>query len=232
LVDPDLSSLEYRLIAHAAGEHKLISAFKRGNDIHAAMFYNIFKRDPKNEVERKAGGKTPNYCSIYGGGKKKFVSVVLKDMKGLTRKDVERIYYEKVKGAYLAVDDWKEKVIDELHERHKIKNLFGRVREFRKYITQDDEREAINWIIQSSGHDILEIYLMEVVDQLGGEENILLVNEIHDAFVLDCAKDQYKKAAEVVEKVGHNLNILIEERFGVRMRVPILAEAKILKEWK
>lgn len=232
LVDPDLSSLEYRLIAHIAREHRLISAFKKGEDIHINMFKRLFNRQPKDDAERKAGGKTPNYVSIYGGGADKFISAIQKRIKGLTNQEIKKIFFSKVRGAYPAVDDWKKEVIDDLHNTGKIRNLFGRVRTFENAVSYDEEREAINWIIQSSGHDILEVFLMEVADRLPKSDEILLVDEIHDAFIFDCSSQTWKQVADVVNEVGSNLNPLIEERFGVRMRVPILAEAKVLKVWK
>ena len=67
IVYPDLSSLEYRLIAHHTGERSLIRAFRNDEDIHANLYKRLFGQAHKNKDERKIA-KTANYAEIYGAG--------------------------------------------------------------------------------------------------------------------------------------------------------------------
>jgi DNA polymerase I-like protein with 3'-5' exonuclease and polymerase domains len=112
--------------------------------------------------------------------------------------------------------------------------MFGRVREFEGEITPDIEREAINWVIQSAGHDILIIFILELLDRFEAEglDKTLLAAELHDEPVFDAPADQWERGARIVEEVGLNLNQLILESFGVDISVPIFAECKVLERWK
>jgi DNA polymerase I-like protein with 3'-5' exonuclease and polymerase domains len=112
--------------------------------------------------------------------------------------------------------------------------MFGRVREFEGMIGQDIEREAINWAIQSAGHDILIIFILELLDRFeqAGLDRILLVAELHDEPVFDAPADQWEQGAKIVEEVGLDLHRLILESFGVNVTVPIFSECKVLEKWK
>lgn len=226
LLYTDLSALEYRLIAHAAREGKLIQAFKSNADIHLLAYEYIFGKVAKDKAERKLG-KTCNYAGVYGCGLGKFVTLTELD------EDVASKAFSKLGSLYPFVGEWKDNIIYDLKRTGRVANLFGRIREFSGRISQDAEREAINWIIQSSGHDILKIYLMESADALEQlEPRPLLINETHDSFTVDCQKEVAEEAYTIVQNVSNSLNKLIEEIFGVTMRVPITSEVKLLEVWE
>lgn len=229
LLYSDLSSLEYRLIAHASGENKLIQIFNKDEDIHKSAYREIFKRDATSEVERKLG-KTANYAGVYECGIWKFINLT-----GLPESEA-RIIFERLKNLYPKVNFWKREVIYQLRATGVVFNLFGRSRYFPGKITPEIEREAINWIIQSSGHDVLKIYLMESMDILSSrfpkEVCPLLINESHDSFTLDSKLEVVEEAYKIITDVSNKLNSLINEIFGVKLKVPITAKVKILEVWE
>ena len=225
LVHTDLSGIEYRLIAHTSRDRSLVRLFKNGEDIHSFAYRKMFGRDPIDKVERKVG-KTANFGGVYGCAFNKFSTLT-----GLTGPE-GREAYKVVSGMYPGVEEWKQRVISDLRRNGTIRNLFGRVRYFSS-ATMDDEREAINWIIQSSGHDILKIYSMELCDRLTKAElfRTLLISEVHDSNTFDSPADEYERARDIVLTLANNLNPLIEYYYGVQIRVPIIAEVEVMEHW-
>ena len=225
LVHTDLSGIEYRLIGHTSRDRSLCKIFNNGEDIHSFAYRKMFGRDPIDKVERKVG-KTANFGGVYGCAFNKFSTLT-----GLVGPE-GREAYKVVSGMYPGVEEWKQRVIADLRRDGTIRNLFGRVRYFSS-ATMDDEREAINWIIQSSGHDILKIYSMELCDRLAKAElfRTLLISEVHDSNTFDSPADEYERARDIVLTLANNLNPLVEHYFGVKMRVPILAEVEIMEHW-
>jgi DNA polymerase-1 len=222
----DLASLEYRLIAHATADPKLLRIFRNGEDIHDNAFHDVYGEWPPNKTERKKG-KTLNFGGVYGCGYNRFLEI-----SGLEDGPIARAIFKKMQNLYPIVASWKKGMVCKLHETGQIRNLFGRVRQFQFPITNDDEREAFNWIIQSSGHDILKIYLMEVADRVAKVcKRSVLVSEVHDSMTFDCPEDEYPIVLSIMEELGGDLNPLILEVFGVNMRVPMFAEMEVLEKW-
>jgi DNA polymerase-1 len=237
LLDPDLAALEYRLIAHASQDPTLCGMFQRKgfsttkdkDDIHIAAAMEVYALSVEDALARRSDGKTVNYLGVYGGGYGKFL-----EASGLADSpDAEQIF-KKIKNLYVEVEEWKRTLIRRLHQTGRVINMFGRVREFEGPISQDIEREAINWAIQSAGHDILIIFILELLDRFEAEglDKILLVAELHDEPVFDAPADQWERGAKIVEEVGLDLNRLIRESFGVNVSVPIFAECKVLEKWR
>lgn len=226
LVYTDLSGIEYRLIGHTSKDKNLLNVFNTGKDIHDEMYMALFHEPPPNK-ERRKKAKTANFCGVYGGGYKKFIlSAELPD------NEESRELYKIASNRYPGVAEWKKEVIRGLYRSRSVRNLFGRIRCF-NHIDMDVEREAINWIIQSSGHDVLKIYSMEMCDLLKehGLLDTLLVSEVHDSNTFDSPPEEVDEAFQLIVKIGENLNPLIEEMYGVKMRVPIMAETEIMTQW-
>ncbi len=226
LISPDLSALEYRIIAHVTQDSRLLETFKTGRDIHKFSASTCFGvKMEAVDAEMRQVGKILNYAGVYGAGKTKFYSL-------LGRKD-ERLF-QKVQNLYPGVNRWKAKLLARLHDTGRVITIFGRVREFDTEISQNEEREAINWSIQSTGHDIFKIFLMAALDEAREQwlaDGILLVNENHDSFVWDCKPECAKQAEGIVLRLGNNLNGMIKEAFGVEMTVPILSDVKVSSVW-
>ena len=67
LVDADYSQIELRLLAHMAGDEKMIAAFQSGQDIHAQTASQVFGLPPEEvtgELRRRA--KAVNFGIVYG----------------------------------------------------------------------------------------------------------------------------------------------------------------------
>jgi DNA polymerase I-like protein with 3'-5' exonuclease and polymerase domains len=170
-----------------------------------------------------------NYAGVYGARYEKFL-----ETSGLPDSPESEAIFDKIKNLYSGVEKWKQDTIRRLYRTRRVVNVFGRVRQFNEQITPEIEREAINWVIQSAGHDILIIFVLELVNRFreAGLNDILLTAELHDEPVFDASAEEYAQGAKIVEEVGLGLNQLILACFGVDISVPIFAECKVLAVWK
>jgi DNA polymerase-1 len=226
LLHTDLSGIEYRLIAHASQDKELLRIFNSGEDIHDNAYRKIYGEWPPDKARRKLG-KTANFLGVYGGGYKKFLFST-----GLEDCGESRAAFKVVSGMYPGVEKWKHNIENQLFRRGFICSLFGRIRHFES-VTQDDIREAINWIIQSSGHDILKIYSMEMCDRLreAGLHRTLLVSEVHDSNTFDSPQDEWENAVKIITPLAKDLNPLILHYLGEKMTLPIVAEVEAMEHW-
>jgi len=226
LLHTDLSGIEYRLIAHASQDKELIRIFTEGEDIHDNAYFKIYGEYPPSKLLRKLG-KTANFLGVYGGGYKKFLFAT-----GLSDCEDSERAFKVVSGMYPGVEKWKRSIESGLYRTRTVHSIFGRVRNF-NLVDQDAIREAINWTIQSSGHDILKIYSMEMCDRIrmAGLHSTLLVSEVHDSNTFDSPKEEYEEAYSIIAELATNLNPLILQFLGEKMRIPIVAEVEVLEKW-
>lgn len=235
IIYPDLSQIEWRMIAHETQEPKLIRAFRNGEDIHANICLDATGHLPKDEDERKIW-KTVGFARVYGAGLPKIVYLT-----GLPFKEA-RDLFRRTEGLYPAIEEYKAALLKELltGEVIKIYNVFGRFRfiganQFKGATIQDRARnalrEAFNYIFQSSGHDVLKIWLMETMDMID-DPRVLLINDVHDEFVLDCPASEAVKVKDITEETSKNLNEILYQAYGVRMLVPVIAEYEQGAYWR
>lgn len=235
IIYPDLSQIEYRLIAHETREPKLVKAFNKGEDIHSNIGMLINGKLPADKAERKIL-KTLNYAEVYQVGLKKFTY-----LSELPKAEAKDKYY-KMKGVYPMIDEYKEELMGQLlmNERLKLINLFGRVRYMNLYEfagkntdekARNAHREAFNWIFQSSGHDILMVWMLETMDLIP-DLGVRLINDVHDEFVLDVPTPLVESTLNVVKATASRLNDIVYNAFGVKLRVPLEAEIEVGETWK
>ncbi|MBU2595257.1 DNA polymerase I, partial [Patescibacteria group bacterium] len=154
----DYSQIELRVVAHLAGDSKMISAFKKGEDIHAATASWLFNKPIKKitKFERREA-KTVNFGVLYG-----ISSYGLSQGAKMERAEAAEFidnYFKTFKGV--------KKYLDETKEMAKrlgyVETIFGR----RRYIPEINsnvydiamaaERMAINMPVQGTAADIIKL---------------------------------------------------------------------------
>ena len=221
LVQTDLSQLEYRLIAFATRDARLLDIFKNGKDIHkiAATFITGKPEDQISKEERKLY-KTVNYASIYGVGKERFFA-------SIGREDLD--LYRKAKNLYPGVNKFKQKLEAQLRHTGLITNIFGRSRKFFGEISYSDLLESFNYLFQSAGHSVTKLVGLALYKQIQGTP-CLLVNECHDSFIVDTPAEHVDFVTSLIKNI--NVNKLIQDYFNVNMDVPMFLETEIADFWK
>jgi len=203
LISADYSQIELRILAYISGDEKLKDAFLKGEDIHTRTAASVFNKheDKVTEDERRVA-KMVNYGLIYG----------LSDF-GLAAglrisQDEARRIIDDFLGIHFQVAEWREKVIEQTKETGYAKTIFGRIRPFPGIFAQNRiiygaaVRAAINHPIQGSAADVMKKAMIEIEEQMQGENfKGGTVIQIHDELLIEVEQERANQAKALVKKI-------------------------------
>jgi DNA polymerase-1 len=225
LLSVDYSQIELRIVAHMADDKAMLSAFRAGQDIHAATaaaVYGVQLDKVTKEMRRHA--KAINFGLIYG------MSAF-----GLTRTtDLTLAESEEFVKAYFLQFPGVKKYLDGIRRKAKeqgyVETLLGRRRYFpllksaaNQTLKNREEREAINAPIQGTAADIMKIAMIRIPPALvkaGLHSRMLL--QVHDELVLECPKDELQATIRVARQVLEN---------AYPLSIPLTNEARWGDNW-
>ncbi|MDO8427047.1 MAG: DNA polymerase, partial [Deltaproteobacteria bacterium] len=220
----DYSQIELRIVAHMSGDHVLIDAFMKGEDVHTRTASEIFGVLPglvTPEMRRRA--KAINFGIIYGMG-----PYGLSTELGISMKEAFD-YINSYFDHYKLVKSFIDRTIGEARERGYTVTLFGRRRfipELKSPIESTirlGQRLAINTPIQGSAADMIKAAMIRIPRLM--EEKWLksrMILQIHDELLFEVAKGEALEAAALVK----------EEMEGViRLTVPVKVNIKTGANW-
>jgi DNA polymerase-1 len=221
----DYSQIELRIVAHMADDKAMKAAFLAGQDIHAATaaaIYGLPLEAVKKDQRRRAKGV--NFGLIYGMsafGLTRYVDLTLAEAE-----DFMDAYFKQFPGVKKYLDGMRSLAAEQGY----VETLLGRRRYFPGLKNQSDrnirgreEREAINAPIQGTAADIMKIAMLRVEAALKKEGLAArIILQVHDELVLECAQDDLKSAAVVVQK---------EMESAYTLSVPLLTEARYGTTW-
>ncbi|HWQ46342.1 MAG TPA: DNA polymerase I, partial [Longilinea sp.] len=225
LLSVDYSQIELRIVAHMSGDEGMLSAFRAGQDIHAATaaaIYNVPLADVTKEQRRHA--KAINFGLIYGMsafGLSRTTNLTLGEAENFVRE-----YFNDFPG----VKNYLDGIRAQAARIGYVETMLGRRRYFpnlknpgNQNIRAREEREAINAPIQGTAADIMKIAMIRLpaaLQQAGLSARLLL--QVHDELVLECSQAELKKTAEVV---CHTM----EKAYT--LSIPLIADARSGKNW-
>ncbi|MDN5293069.1 MAG: polymerase [Eubacteriales bacterium] len=224
LLSADYSQIELRVLAHLAGDEKLIEAFCRGEDIHTRTAVEVFGVSPAEvtpEMRRRA--KAVNFGIIYG------ISDfgLARDLK-IDRKEAKQYienYFRRYPGvkryldATVAAAREKGYVTTILNRRRYLPDLFSPNRNLRSF----GERTAMNTPIQGSAADIIKLAMIAVRKALrekGMRARLLL--QVHDELLFEVPAEELQPVAHLVREAMERV---------LPLRVPLEVELKQGKNW-
>ena len=211
----DWSQIELRIAAHFSKDEKLMKAFADGRDIHQEVADSL-------GITRKAA-KGVNFGILYGLGAKSLAGVIGGDERAAQK--ILDNYYEIYKG----IKAWKHYVETNAVKNGYVRNLFGRIRPLRGVQSNDKRlyygslRQAVNTMIQGSSADMMKLAMVRISDMIqeqGYDAHILLT--VHDELLIEVKKEYANELFWKVKKEMENV---------IPMRVPIVADGKILDNW-
>ncbi len=224
LLSADYSQIELRLMAHFSGDARLVQAFHRGQDIHAATAAELFGIDIKDvTADMRRLAKTVNFGIMYG-----MQAFGLARDTGMSRQEAQRFidtYMARLPGVWHYLDETKREAIDKGY----VSTLYGRRRYAPDIVSSNGsrrlaaERMAINMPLQGTAADIMKIAMIRVQDELrrrGLRTRMLL--QVHDELVFEVPKSELKDIAELVTDIMENV---------VLLRVPLQVELAAGKNW-
>ena len=202
LLAADYSQIELRLMAHLSQDESMLSAFQKGEDIHAATAAKVYQVSLEEvNREQRSHAKMVNFGIIYG-----ISAFGLGQRLGIKRTEAKEIidnYFTQ----YPKVKVYMDLSIEQAREKGYVETLMGRKR-FLKDINSRNavvrgyaERNAINAPIQGSAADIIKLAMINVQTALlkeGFQSKMLL--QVHDELVFDARKEELDQLKTMVKK--------------------------------
>jgi len=226
LVAADYSQIELRIVAHLAGDAKMIEIFTSGQDIHTATAATIngVSLVDVTPTQRRAA-KAINFGILYGMG-----AFGMAARTGIPQAEAKE-FIDKYFAAFAQVKQYMDQILDQAKKTGYVETLFGR----RRYVPEltsgnyqvraSGERMAINMPVQGTAADMMKLSMIKTHDRLQKTMNLedaRMLLQVHDEIVLEVKKGLEKDVATIVE---HEMRGVLE------LDVPIVVDAKIGERW-
>ncbi|MHB8991814.1 MAG: DNA polymerase I, partial [Chloroflexota bacterium] len=224
LLSADYSQVELRVLAHMTGDAALVSAFQRGEDIHAATAAQVYGI-PISDVtptERRIA-KTVNFGVLYG-----MSDYGLSRDTGLSRKE-SAVFIESYFQRYASVGEFFDRIKRDAEEKGYVSTLLGRrryipeIRTTHRGLRQAAERMAINMPIQGTAADIMKIAMINLhhrLQEMGLRARTIL--QVHDELLFECPREEVESLAPEVKRIMES---------AMAMQVPLVADLKLGYNW-
>lgn len=220
----DYSQIELRVMAHAADDAGLQSAFASGSDIHRVTASEIFYT-PLDDVtdEQRQRAKAINFGLIYGMSS--FGLAQRLDIDQKTATEYRDTYFER----YPNVREYMDRTVEHAHEHEYVVTPLGRrlyvneINSRRHTSRQAAERTAINAPIQGGAADIIKKATIEVdrwIRESGSEARMIM--QVHDELVLEVPETEVDETASKVRQLMADV---------VEVSVPLVVDVGVGDNW-
>ena len=227
LLGADYSQVELRVLAHICGDEGLLSAFQRGEDIHATTAAAVFDIELDQVTsEQRRFAKQINFGLLYG-----MSSYRLARETNLTQAEAEN-FVKQYFGRFPKVQMYLENTIAQAKNQGYVETLLGRRRYFpvlqstapgQVRAQQRAGREAINTPIQGSAADIIKrasLDLYRALREQGFQAQIII--QIHDELVLEVPEEELSAVSRLVQDVMES---------AYPLRAPLMVELTAGPNW-
>ncbi len=224
LVDADYSQIELRLLAHMAGDEKMIEAFRSGRDFHTVTAAQVFGVEPDQvSAEMRRSAKAVNFGIVYG-----ISAFSLSQDIGVTVAEA-KAYMDRYFATYPGVRAYMDHVVEQAKTDGYVSTLMGRRRWLPELKSSNfntrsfGERVALNMPIQGTAADIIKLAMLRVRDRLKAEGlQGQLVLQVHDELIVECPQEEQERVCALLK----------EEMEGVfPLSVPLVAETHAGQSW-
>ncbi len=228
LIAADYSQVELRVMAHISGDEGLLSAFARGEDIHASTAAAIMGV-PLAEVtpDMRRVAKAVNFGLSYGQ-----TAYGLANTTDLTQAEAEdfiKAYFERFPKVREYIDTTKAFATRQGY----VETLLRRRRYFPELqpgskaphnVRQAAERMAINAPIQGTAADIINIATIHLQRALRERDlRARLILQVHDELVVEAPEEEVATVAPLMCEVMEN---------AFELKAPLKADLKVGENWE
>lgn len=224
IVSADYSQIELRIMAHLSGDHGLLDAFAKGEDVHRATAAEIFGIMPLEvTAEQRRYAKTINFGLIYG------MSAF-----GLARSlEIERsaaqTYIERYFARYPGVARYMEETRELAKRQGYVETVFGRrlwlpdIRASQAGRRQGAERAAINAPMQGTAADIVKLAMTATARWLADSGlQSSLVLQVHDELVLEVPEGELARVRTELPAIMGQV---------AKLAVPLVVDVGVGNNW-
>jgi DNA polymerase-1 len=233
LVAIDYSQIELRIAAIMSGDENMIDIFKKGEDVHTGVAVRVFGVSPEEvtaDMRRKA--KVINFGILYGMG----VNSLRKNLGDDTSRQEAQEFLNAYFNTFTRLAEYLEDTKSFARENGYTETLFSRRRHFPgitssvPFILAQAERMAINAPIQGTAADCVRIAMIQVhqyIKNLSKPEDVNMLLQVHDELIFEIKDSQVKKVVPDIISIMEDVLKGKDDK-----QVPLIAEAKVGKNWK
>ncbi len=224
LLAGDYSQIDLRALAHLSQDESLLSAFRRGEDIHAATAAQVFGVSPIEVTpDMRRVAKTVNFGVIYG-----MSEFGLEQATDLSREEAARFitsYFERYPGVRHYLDSVKKQA----RELGYVQTILSRRRSIpeihssNRMLREAAERMAINMPVQGTSADIIKIAMVNLEQEMtkkGLSSKMLL--QVHDELIFEVPEPELEIMNELVPRVMSS---------ALELSIPLKVDIKTGSNW-
>ena len=224
LADADYSQIELRVMAHFSGDHAMVDAFQRGQDIHARTAAEVYGV-PIEQVtkEMRSSAKAVNFGLVYGISEFGLARNI-----GVSRKqaaDFIARYFDR----YPGVKKFMDGAVKQGYDQGYAVTMMGRRRQLPELksgnanVRNFGERAAMNTPVQGTAADIIKLAMVRVHHALKKEGlQARLILQVHDELLIEAPREEQAQVESI-------LRACMEQVFS--LAVPLVAEVKTGESW-
>jgi DNA polymerase-1 len=244
----DYSQLEVRVAAALSDDDVLIWEVNSGVDLHRENAALCLNKDPElvTKEERKLA-KAFTFLLLYGGGAFQMSTVHKVPIE--LAKEFINAFYDK----YTGIKEWHKSLISEVHSNARIidgkghsylKSIMNRIYSFEdeeapQFLKDKGQLRSFrptdikNYPVQGTAATIVAIAAGLLFRELYSKNDIYIVNEIHDAILLDCTLQSQKLYYNtVIDVMTNRTTAVIEKYLGFKFPVKLEVDSKFGSSWK
>jgi DNA polymerase I len=227
IVSTDYSQAELRIAARITGDKRMLEAYRKGEDLHAATAKLLMGRENISKEERHLA-KAVNFGFLYGQGVAGFREYARREY-GITMTIEEaRRYRERFFQTYPGLKAWHEREWREL----KRGNTETRTLTGRRCLGVKSFTKRVNAPVQGSGADGQKLALALLHERRHECPGAYPVTCVHDSIVVECYSGDVEKVKDWVEKAMiDGMDEVLAYPGGEGPRIPIEVEVKVGKTW-
>lgn len=223
LLSADYSQIDLRVLADRSGDETLIHAFKNTDDIHTRTASEVFNV-PVEEVskEMRTRAKAINFGIVYGQGPMALSESL--DIAPSEAKDYIDAYFAR----YDTLKEWINKTAINARKAGFVKTMLGHIRYLPEFEASSPRlasfaaRAAVNTIIQGGSSDIIKKAMIDIYQAADKPQGLKMLLQVHDELIFEVPQENLKSAALWVKEKMEQ---------AVKLKVPLLAQAKAGKNW-
>ncbi|WP_035342495.1 DNA polymerase I [Halalkalibacter hemicellulosilyticus] len=203
MVAADYSQIELRVLAHIAGDEKLIEAFNQNMDIHTKTAMDVFhvkEEDVTSQMRRSA--KAVNFGIVYG-----ISDYGLSQNLNITRKEAAE-FIERYFNSYPNVKEYMDQTVADAREKGFVSTLLQRRRYLPDLTSRNfnkrsfAERTAMNTPIQGTAADIIKKAMVQMAKEMEKRQvKSRMLLQVHDELIFEVPEDELDSMMELVPEV-------------------------------